>query len=376
MNIINYFNRIDRDDISIHLPENFISSKEEYNNPVLLISHELSRTGAPIQLLELAKALYALGYQPFVYSLSEGDLIYDYININVPVICQLGSVPSADWINRLVDDYNIIFVNTLLLASYVRYLSTRSKRIFWWIHESSFYFKEQYCTDIPKSENINILAASEITGTYITKYMKRNSSSLNVCVEDYLLSENSSFEKSVFLWSGFLDYNKAPDILFEAILKLPSEYLEKSEFFVIGQSHSNNEYADLVKLISSRLPNIHFMDAINHDEFLKLMNKVSSVVITSIEESTSLVAVEGLMMKKVVICSNGCGISRYIKNHEDGFIFPVRASDKLLEIIKYVIDNNKKLDMIRQHGRIIYENNYSFEIFKKRLKMLLNGITC
>ncbi|MBP3239043.1 MAG: glycosyltransferase [Oribacterium sp.] len=106
------------------------------------------------------------------------------------------------------------------------------------------------------------------------------------------------------------------------------------------------------------------------------MNKINSVVITSIEESTSLVSVEGLMMKKVVICSNGCGISRYIKNHEDGFTFPVRASDKLLEIIKYVIDNNKKLDMIRQHGRIIYENNYSFEIFKKKLKMLLNGITC
>ena len=204
MNIINYFNHIDRDDISIHLPENFISSKEEYNNPVLLISHELSRTGAPIQLLELAKALCALGYQPFVYSLSEGDLIYDYMNINIPVICQLGSVPSADWINRLVDDYNIIFVNTLLLASYVRYLSTRSKRIFWWIHESSFYFKEQYCTDIPKSENINILAASEITGTYITKYLKRNSSLLNVCVEDYLLSENIPFEKSVFYGQVFL----------------------------------------------------------------------------------------------------------------------------------------------------------------------------
>lgn len=120
----------------------------------------------------------------------------------------------------------------------------------------------------------------------------------------------------------------------------------------------------------------YFMYCINHDDFLKFMNKINSVVITSIEESTSLVSVEGLMMKKVVICSNGCGISRYIKNHEDGFTFPVRASDKLLEIIKYVIDNNKKLDMIRQHGRIIYENNYSFEIFKKKLKMLLNGITC
>ena len=74
MNIREYIESIDREDIFIHLPENY-NTDEELVNGILLISHELSTTGAPIQLNELSSALMALGYTPFVFSMSYGTLI-------------------------------------------------------------------------------------------------------------------------------------------------------------------------------------------------------------------------------------------------------------------------------------------------------------
>ena len=217
MNILDYITKIDRDDISIHLPPEFLRYNTECLNAILLISHELTRTGAPIQLLMLAKTLSVLGYQPFVYSLSGGDLIEEFIKIGIPVICGFGPAQSVEWINELVRDFNCIFINTLQLSEYVRYLSISKKHIFWWIHESSFMFSESDCIGIPKSKTLKILAAGEKCSDSIRKYLNIEPTVLNICVEDQGISSKEPSKKTVFLWAGTLDLNKAPDILLKAI---------------------------------------------------------------------------------------------------------------------------------------------------------------
>ena len=372
MNIIEYINNIDREDISIHIPQGLLSDEATCRNGVLLISHELSKTGAPLQLLELAKTLCELGYQPFIYSLSEGDLINDYLDMNIPVICGIGPAQSAEWIDKLVADFRIVFINTLLLAAYVRYLTNAKRHIFWWIHESSFMFKEKYCVDIPINHNLKILAASEKTRTNISKYIKRDSALLNVCVEDCNVFETTVSDKKRFLWAGFLDYNKSPETLFKAILDLPASYAEKAEFIVVGQSRKDNEYAKLVETFASKLSNIKYINALPHQEFLRLMSTTDAVIVTSIEETTSLVAVEGLMLDKIVVVSEGCGIAKYINTGISGFVFPTLDFKKLQEIIEFIIDNDDNLIDIKNMGRSIYESEYSCTIFRNTLKNILD----
>ena len=60
MNINEYISKIDRDDILIHIPHNLTDENACIDNVVLLISHELSRTGSPIQLLFMTKALQTI----------------------------------------------------------------------------------------------------------------------------------------------------------------------------------------------------------------------------------------------------------------------------------------------------------------------------
>ena len=373
MNILDYITKIDRDDISIHLPPEFLRYNTECLNAILLISHELTRTGAPIQLLMLAKTLSVLGYQPFVYSLSGGDLIEEFIKIGIPVICGFGPAQSVEWINELVRDFNCIFINSLQLSEYVRYLSISKKHIFWWIHESSFMFSESDCIGIPKSKTLKILAASEKCSDSIRKYLNIEPTVLNICVEDQGISSKEPSKKTVFLWAGTLDLNKAPDILLKAILNLPFNYIHSSEFIFVGHAHNNNKYAELIKTLALKLPNTYFMDAMDHGDFLQLMDLADSVVVTSLEETMNTVAIEGLMKGKIVVCTNGCGNTRYIENDKTGFVFPVRDYQKLSEIIKYIIDNNAKLDYLRKAGRNIYESYFTFNNFKQNIEKLLNN---
>ncbi len=372
MNFIDYINRIDGDDVSIHIPNEFMLDHNEFSNVVLLISHELSRTGAPIQLMEFAKALCEIGYNPIVYSLSEGDLVYNYMNINVPVICRSGSSISAEWIDELVSGINLIIINTLVLSSFVRYLVNDTRRVFWWIHESSFMFNKKHYLNIPVSPNLKIIAASEKCRGHITNYMRKEASILNVCIEDCGVSEKNSYDKISFLWAGTLDYNKAPEILLEAVFQLPQSYLEKSNFIIVRHSYINNEYSNLIDNLSLKSKNIYLVDSMDHNEFIDLIDSVDSVVITSIEETMNTVAIEGLMKGKVVICSDGCGNIEYIKNNKTGFVFPVRDSKALSEIFKYIIDNIEKLNDLRKAGRSVYEKNFTFDIFKQHVKSLLS----
>lgn len=55
---------------------------------ITLLSHELSRTGAPILLRDVASALHGLGVRTHVISLGPGPLVDDYARMNSPVVTE------------------------------------------------------------------------------------------------------------------------------------------------------------------------------------------------------------------------------------------------------------------------------------------------
>lgn len=63
-------------------------SKSERKSRVTLISHELSRTGAPVLLRDVASALHGLGVATHVVSLGSGPLADDYARMNSPVVTE------------------------------------------------------------------------------------------------------------------------------------------------------------------------------------------------------------------------------------------------------------------------------------------------
>lgn len=65
------------------------SPMKAHNTPrITLLSHELSRTGAPVLLRDVASALHGLGVRTHVISLGAGPLADDYALMNSPVVTE------------------------------------------------------------------------------------------------------------------------------------------------------------------------------------------------------------------------------------------------------------------------------------------------
>lgn len=78
MQLQNYIDYMDSEKVRIHIGSGLMLEKE-VERPVLLISHNLSVTGAPIALLDMAKILIKNGRQVFVIALLSGDVLEDFL---------------------------------------------------------------------------------------------------------------------------------------------------------------------------------------------------------------------------------------------------------------------------------------------------------
>ncbi len=371
MNMMNCIELIDRDDIEMHIPNDMVL-ETGFDKGVLIISHSLARTGAPLQLYEVTGVLVKLGYTPFVYAPFEGELLDDYSKMGIIVIC--GSAPAYDeeWMRKLTGIFDTVIVNKLALAQSVRILAPISKRLYWWIHESSYFFNSNNCSNIPSVPSLKIIASSNRTKQHIKRFFDMESTVINVCTRDMGTVESEQRDHTVFLWAGSIDFNKAPQLLLEAILKLKPEEMAISEFYIIGKKSEGSEYVELIENFTERFPNIHFMDAVSHDELMQIIDIVDVVVVTSIEETTSMIAVESLMKSRTLICSDGCGVADYMEEGIDGLIFSSGDGNSLAGKIRFVLSSRDRAVEIGRTGRRVYEQNYSYEIFEKSIEKLLN----
>lgn len=86
-------------------------SVSQRKSRVTLISHELSRTGAPVLLRDVASALHGLGVATHVVSLGSGPLAEDYERMNSPVVTEDAIshllMKAHGFMNQLANDWRV-----------------------------------------------------------------------------------------------------------------------------------------------------------------------------------------------------------------------------------------------------------------------------
>lgn len=362
-----YVRYMDSEEMCIHISNEMILQKEVIQ-PILLISHNLSVTGAPIALLDLARVLMKKGCQVFVVSLVYGDVIKEFLDIDSVVLVYSGRTINVEWLKKAVSVFPVVVVNTLALAPLVRILAPAGNKIFWWIHESDYFFMELDHADIPEVPSLRILSASPRVSKSIYGYMGKQSYILNVMVSDQQPENHPSQKDGIihFFWGGFINFNKMPELLLQAILELPEIYEEHVDFTFCGDG-VDIERKGLIQNCADAFSNIYYLPTLPHREFIDLMGRMDVVVVCSKEETTSLVAVEGLMLEKIVICSDGCGIADYLEDGINSFVFETGNHNQLRQKIEYVVDQFERLEGVKKAGRKIYERYYTESAFEKQV---------
>lgn len=346
--------------------------KKNVKDRVLIVSHQLSRTGAPGAVYDLSQYLIEHNYTIDIISPQDGELRADFetLDVSVHIIPDLND--NVAFLDALKGKYAFIVVNTLACAPVVSFFSGSDEHVFWWIHENIILFEQikEYLARLCLDNNITLLAAGRYVHNLIEQYMHRSSKILNICIPDSPPQPVIPHNAVRFIQVGLIDGMKGQEILLMAILKLPQAILQQCEFYFLGDwNKANEQIAGLIRRTAALYPCIHCLPAISRDELYSLYDEIDCIVVASKAESMSAVMIEGFMKEKICICTDSAGICAYMHDGTDGYIFPSGNAAKLAEnIVKTVEQYNLPcMDNLRHSGRKIYEENFSPEVFKKNV---------
>ena len=97
-------------EIQLYYWDNYIN---ESSKKVLLMTHELSFTGAPLVLFYVAKILKEKGYLVVVFSTKDGELRREYVENGIMVIVQENNKRVEPILNLCFQQFDCIFACTL-----------------------------------------------------------------------------------------------------------------------------------------------------------------------------------------------------------------------------------------------------------------------
>lgn len=359
---------------------------------ILLVVHELSRTGAPVVVLDTAKVLVKNGFFVTVISLKDGPLMKEFLEIGVPVVVMSDMLHVQYFKSETIhffqkmdldvffNEFDLtIFVTATLFHFVERYFNS-NKRVIWWIHEGSASYN-LLNSFMPKNitSNVEVVCGGE----YAVFQLKLNGYHYYPTVLNYGVFDESNRYPKVkksdlkvrFLLAGSIGERKGQVVLLNAIKKLSDYYLEQSEFIFVGEAYKGDvvgeEITEKIKEYSKEHHNVVFLSSISREELYKLYRTIDVLVLASFDDPMPVVATENFMFENICLCSTSTGTSYYIEDGVNGFVFDTGNVEQLRDKIEYIINHFNELDTIKKKGRKIFDNYFDIKIFEKNiLKMI------
>ena len=167
---------------------------------------------------------------------------------------------------------------------------------------------------------------------------------------------------------GYLsDEIKGIDVFADGILKVNESEEESVWFSLVG----SGELSDNVRQKLQRTKNVTVKGEVPKEHMDDIYDSLDVVVCASRMDSLSMVIIEALMHEKLVIVSSAAGISEYITNGVNGFVFESENVGALKDDILWVLNNREKAKIIASNGRKLYEERFTIDEFENRVCKVL-----
>jgi len=337
---------------------------------VLVYSHELTTSGAPLVALSTVSVLQSADYFCTVVSPVDGQLRNNYIKMGVPVLI----IPHAEILGRDFEkfalDFDLVLANTVVSENIIKILSGKKVPVFWWIHEGQLVFDIISYRLPPKlGPNIHVYSVSNYTKKYTDIfYGKYSTKVLPFGFEDYCKNSppfSHDGKIRIVLISQLIEYRKGIDVFLKSLDYIPKGNLINIEITIIGKLMNDNLSKIFVTYCQKY--GITHISSLNHEALMNQFDRFDIIIVPSRDEPMSIVAVEGMMFSKLIIVSSATGISGFIESGVNGFIFESEHPKQLSNILLEVINNYQKYDEMRAKAHLTYYSWFTPTAFKERL---------
>lgn len=336
---------------------------------LLCITPDLSQSGAPIALYGLLRIIRRNNkYEIFILTYGAGELLASYSDLvgqdHIDILDGLN--PTSEFRQRLQKNYDVIFLNTAAVYTFSFFYQNLDLPVYWWIHEAPSLIEDSF-PGFPNphllSPNFRLFAPSEGAAAGFRAHYAYDINTLPVPVDiPSEISQELPFtlpdDRCIFIIPAAYTYIKGQDILLSAINSLPDEYRKQSYFIFCGYSlEKQAQYKNALFEVVSSLDNILMLENLPRNTVYSLMNRCHCIIAPSRIDTIPLSIVEGMMFHKLTLVSSNTGISHYIRDCENGFVFS--DPDGLLKRLLLIINDHSSLTRISERGYDVYNSCFS-----------------
>ncbi len=361
-----------------------VELKQDEGSEILVITPDLELNGAQVVLNELLDLPFFSDRKIDLISPSKGPYGSIYEEKGIRTLIRPYIAGDSAFREHLIRDYKMVFINTSSCSKYLMFFVNTDVPVFYWLHETFTQLGMENNTLLdPRllSSNIRFFGVTGAVLEGINKrYGKVSIKLLPMPVAD-VSNEPADLDmipqdildridgKILFFLPAAYTYIKGQDVLIQAIAQLPKEYREKAHFVLCGYSlPGQSEYLERLRRLCGMIPEITMLDSLSREE-VYLWYKISDCVLApSRVDATPTSIVEAMMFGRIVLVSDATGISKYLTDCVNAFVFPSENVEELMKRIMLIISEYGQLDAIGERGRLVYEANYSPKHVQKILE--------
>ena len=348
----------------------------------LILSHELTMTGAPIVLVSAIPVLRSLGYEVVVLGPSDEGSLPLFLEAGAAVVTRRDCVTSSTlW--ELASSADFVLANTVVEAPAVSTLNGGFVPVLWWLHDA-FAGYPFITHKIPKelADNVHIAAVgSHATAAMHSVRPKFKVEQLIYGLPDYARESFPRYDLSyaggrpLFVTVGSMEMRKGQDIYCEAIRLLPPEVREKASFLFVGKA-SDRDISAHVHALTEQFPhNVFYRKRLERPEIKSLMEQCTCIVCASRDDPMPTFVTEGLIFGKPSIVSEHTGTAGLITEGVDGFVYRNDDPAQLSKVLAHAIEHPDQLAAMKADCRKLYERYYTNEAYVSTLVRLIRELT-
>jgi GT2 family glycosyltransferase/glycosyltransferase involved in cell wall biosynthesis len=336
----------------------------------ILFSHDLSASGAPRVLYDMAKALIDAGHYVLVISPEDGMYGQRLLDVGADVIIDPLALSGHPAVIDLAKNFDIAICNTILWWSIPSKLQ-RYLPVYLYTHESQLI--RHYVENVPGfreglSATTAIWAAGPLVVSAIREQCGLEAQNIEGCVEelDHFAQEDPYSGATVIAVVGTYESRKGQDLAIQGFNMLTPERRVQSRLVMAGRTN-NHEFREDLKKLADASPCIVFHEELNHAEVAALMSRADIVLVPSRDDPLPLVSMEALAAGKILVCSKTTGTAAYIVDGESGFLLHENGPEDICATLERVFEQMPNWPRIGANARRVYEAHFTPRAFNARL---------
>lgn len=273
---------------------------------ILLVSHELSVTGAPNSLLRHAKYMREAGHDVHVWTYRDGPLRSRYEEAGFALRVVRDSRAEIKAAADLAEPYDFILCNTVRSYRAADVLQRRGTPCVWFVRET-LVLDEDYWMN-PDFARVfrnfgNLYTVSDYNAEVVRTY---NPNVRVICnaVPDVFRGFSAPSDHVRFGYIGSYIASKGVDLLLDAFTRLRSGR-SSAELVLAGEPWT--DWGRALRAKFSDAPGVSWLGEVQGEAKERFFDSVDVLCVPSLDEPSGLVVLEGAMHGKAVITTDRTG---------------------------------------------------------------------